>query len=86
MILVITRDGCSNCDYAKGLLKAESLDFLEYKIGVNITREEVLENYPGRKTLPIIVDKHAEMTAPRLKTIHHYKYEEQNVLENDNGR
>lgn len=43
--------------------------FIEYKIGENIARETVLEQYPGRKALPIVVDKHGELVVLSKDTL-----------------
>jgi glutaredoxin len=56
MFSVYTRNGCSFCEKAKNLLNQNNLQYVEYSIGKNILREEVLQKFPGIKMLPIIVD------------------------------
>jgi len=57
MITLITREGCSYCDQAKKLLKDNDKEFEERHIGLDITREDVLEKYPDCKVLPIVLVK-----------------------------
>lgn len=54
-IQLITREECNYCDNAKVLLSNEGFSFTEKLIGHDIDREEVLENYPGQKMLPVVV-------------------------------
>lgn len=54
-ISLITRDGCSFCVKAKTLLQHADLKYTERKIGVDITRDDVLKTYPGVKLLPLVV-------------------------------
>lgn len=56
MIKVYTRDGCSYCDKAKAILENFNTRYEEIKIGVDITRDKVVEMFPDRKVLPIITD------------------------------
>lgn len=56
MITVITRQQCPRCDIAKSILKNHNVQYTELVIDENITREYVLNKYPGRKQLPIIDD------------------------------
>lgn len=53
-ITIVSRDGCSLCEAAKKQLQAVNLDYTELKIGETVTRDWVLNRYPGRKMLPII--------------------------------
>ena len=52
---VYTKDGCPACVNTKTFLSNNSIDFEEFKIGQNITRDEVLQKFPNAKTVPIIV-------------------------------
>jgi glutaredoxin len=54
-VVLITRDECTYCDNAKALLKMNNIKFTEYYMGLDYTREEVLEKYPTQKTLPIVL-------------------------------
>lgn len=56
-VLIYSKAGCTFCDRAKMLMQEKGIQFNESKIGVNITREEFMETFPGVQTLPhIIVD------------------------------
>jgi glutaredoxin len=57
MITIYSKDNCSFCDKAKNLLRIKQIAFEEFKIGRDITREEVLEQFPYQKTVPIILDE-----------------------------
>lgn len=54
-IEVYTRDGCSACVNAKKILNDSKATFQEYKVGRDVTREQVLEKFPGAKSLPVII-------------------------------
>ena len=54
-ITLITREGCSFCVKAKGLLNSEGLAYTETQIGPDISREDVLVAYPSAKLLPIFI-------------------------------
>jgi len=54
-VVLITRDECTYCDNAKALLIMNNIKFTEYHMGLDYTREEVLEKYPTQKTLPIVL-------------------------------
>lgn len=53
IIQMITKDNCKYCEMSKNLLKDQEISFLESKLGVNITKEQVLEMYPKFKTVPL---------------------------------
>lgn len=53
-IEIYTRDGCAYCEMSKAYLQLKQLKYTEYKIGVDVTRDMVVETFPGVKTLPII--------------------------------
>lgn len=55
MIELITRESCLYCNQAKSLLAEKDMVFKETQIGRDISREEVLQLYPGFKVLPIVV-------------------------------
>lgn len=55
MIILYTRDGCSYCEQSKNILINRNLDFKEFKIGENITRDEVIKLFPTAKLLPVII-------------------------------
>jgi len=46
---------CPFCDMAKTLLKNKGIEFEERMIGVNWTREQLLESIPQARTVPQII-------------------------------
>ena len=60
MNIVYSKEICPYCDMAKNLLKSKGIQFEEKVVGVNFTREELLEAVPNAKTVPQIWwnDKH----------------------------
>lgn len=49
--------GCVWCDRAKDLLTKESIPYVEKVVGVNATRQELLEAVPNIRSVPqIFVD------------------------------
>lgn len=55
MFTLYTRTNCLFCRQAKDLLRQKHLSFNEMIIDHDITREEVIEKFPNRKVLPIIL-------------------------------
>jgi hypothetical protein len=55
MYELYTRDGCTQCEKVKSLLKSNYMDYREYLIGKDITAEEVKEQFPRVNILPIIL-------------------------------
>jgi glutaredoxin 3 len=54
-IELYTKDGCGHCVHTKTTLRTKNLPFTEYNIPKDISREAVLEKFPGAKTLPVSV-------------------------------
>ena len=55
--VVWSKDSCSFCVQAKGLLKQKGIEFEERNINQDWTREQLLEAVPNARTLPqIFVD------------------------------
>lgn len=54
MLNVYSRSGCAYCKLAKEFLTDHDLEFTEYEIDKNISRDEVVNKFPHLKTLPII--------------------------------
>lgn len=50
-----TKDKCPFCFKAKALLKDRSISFTEHRLGVDFTREMLVEKYSTAKTYPVIV-------------------------------
>ena len=55
MNIVYSKEICPYCDMAKNLLKSKGIQFEEKVVGVNFTREELLEAVPNAKTVPQVV-------------------------------
>lgn len=56
MITIYTKPDCNFCNKAKQLLSTKNIPFAEIEIGKDISKEEILEQYPFIKTVPIILD------------------------------
>jgi glutaredoxin len=54
MNIVYSKPLCPYCDMAKALLKQKSIVFEEKIVGVDVTREQLLEAVPNAKTVPQI--------------------------------
>ena len=52
--IVWTKDACPYCVQAKALLEQRGIDYEEKKIGVDYTREQLLEAVPTARTVPQI--------------------------------
>jgi len=52
---IYTKDGCNNCDTAKRMLNEKNVEYVEYIVGRDISREDVLTRFPTAKTVPIMV-------------------------------
>lgn len=50
-----TRDNCFHCDQAKALLRSKNQTFSESKVGVDITREQFMELFPGVMSVPLVI-------------------------------
>lgn len=53
--IVWSKSTCPFCDMAKTLLKNKGIVFEERMIGVNWTREQLLESIPQARTVPQII-------------------------------
>jgi len=51
---IYSKDNCPYCDKAKKLLEMRKMEFTEYKLDKDFSRDEILEWFPGVKTFPII--------------------------------
>ena len=54
MIEIYGKTQCPFCDRAKALCEQRQYNFKYYQLGVDFTREEVLEMFPGARTFPQI--------------------------------
>lgn len=54
-VVVYTKDACPFCDQAKALLESKDQPYTTIKLGRDITREDLMEQFPDARTMPIIV-------------------------------
>ena len=52
---IYSKDNCPYCVEAISILEKNEVDLTVYKLGVDFTREELLEKFPSAKTFPQIV-------------------------------
>jgi len=52
---IYTRPQCPLCDDTKRILTNHNLDYTEHIIGIDITRDEVLDKFPGASLLPLVL-------------------------------
>jgi glutaredoxin len=53
MVEVYSKDNCAYCTKAKILLETQHMEFIERKIGVDVTREQLLDSLSvSRSSLP----------------------------------
>lgn len=55
MIEVYGRDNCQYCTKAVNLLELKKMEYTYYKLGIDLTLDELLEKFPDAKTVPIVV-------------------------------
>jgi len=54
-VVVYSKTNCPYCVMAKQLLKKSNIEFTEKLIGVDVTREQLMEVAPNARTVPQIV-------------------------------
>lgn len=52
---VYTKDNCLACVQLKARFNNDGQEYVEVKIGTNITREEFMEKFPNVRTVPHVV-------------------------------
>jgi len=57
MIRIYTKGNCPQCDTAKNMMNAKGVSYQTVEIGVDITREEFMEEYPNVRSAPLIVNE-----------------------------
>jgi len=55
MILIYGKPQCPFCEKAKALCETRGLDYEYRTLDVDYTKEELLETFPGARTVPQIV-------------------------------
>lgn len=53
-VIMYSKTNCPNCANAKRLLEMRNIEFVERILGVDTTREELLEVAPNARTVPQI--------------------------------
>lgn len=54
MIEIYGKPGCPSCEKAKALCEARNLEYTYKSLGTDYTKEELLEMFPGARTVPQI--------------------------------
>lgn len=52
---IYTKPNCIYCEMAKATFRMQQVEYAEFKLDVDFTRDEVLEKFPGHTTFPFIV-------------------------------
>lgn len=55
LIEIYSKDNCVYCVSAASLLTTRNKQFTEYKLGVDYTREQILEKFPNARSFPVVV-------------------------------
>ena len=55
MIVIYTKEDCTSCEGTKQLLTSNHQAFVEKKIGVDISAEDLLSLFPSVRVAPVIV-------------------------------
>lgn len=55
MIDVYGRSGCEYCTKAQQLLEERKIPYNYIQLGVDITKDEFLEQFPDQKTVPLVL-------------------------------
>lgn len=51
---IYTKPNCNYCRMAKEILNHYNVPFVEKRLDVNFTREQLLEQFPSAKTYPVV--------------------------------
>lgn len=54
-IEIYTKPQCIYCELSKATFRLQQLEYTEFKLDEDFTRDEVLEKFPGHTTFPFIV-------------------------------
>lgn len=55
MITLYSKPDCIYCAKAKAFMAKHGYEYEEYMMGIDITREEIIEQFPQMNTIPIIL-------------------------------
>lgn len=53
-IIIYSKNNCNYCVRAKSILHIKNLEYKEFVLDKDYTKEELLKKFPGAKTLPQI--------------------------------
>jgi glutaredoxin 3 len=56
MITIYSKPDCEFCIQAKHLLTTKGIKYKEKVLGIDFVRSQIVEQFPDRKTYPIIVN------------------------------
>ena len=56
--IMISKEGCVFCDYARQLFELHDIEYKEFKLGVGIDQWQIDEQFPGFKTFPKIAKQY----------------------------
>jgi glutaredoxin len=55
MIDLYTKNGCNNCVKAKNVLNSLKVEYRNFTVGIDVSREYVLEKFPNARSYPIVI-------------------------------
>lgn len=61
MIEIYTRDGCNGCSRIKQLMNYYGVPYVEHKLDVDISSQNIKNLFPESKQLPILVTDSGEV-------------------------
>jgi glutaredoxin len=65
--VLYTKENCPLCEMAKNLLKSRNVQYHELMIGRDITREQVIREFPHARMAPIIMKDGQEINMKILQ-------------------
>jgi len=54
-VVIYTKENCNYCTSAKTFLKSKGISYQERALGLDFTRETLLEMFPSATTFPVVV-------------------------------
>ncbi len=61
MINIYGKDQCPRCDMAKNIAEQGGVEYVYKKLGVDYTKDELLEKFPGAMSVPQISSFHTPL-------------------------
>lgn len=56
-VVIYTRDNCSYCEKIKSVFKIQNINFIEYTLGKDFTRENFISEFGENSTFPrVLID------------------------------